>query len=63
MPLEFGCLLIFLLGLIGGWGARKDYLHIKSEQVQANDEEFIKQINRNNLINTWVAERKGEVKR
>lgn len=57
-----GC--VFLMG----WYSKKAVDDIRADQeerVQADDEqsEFIKQINRNNLINNWVADVKGGTKR
>ena len=74
MSIVFHLMIFFIVGLFGGWVARIDHEHRKADEErvaeatqkrQAYDEqgEFIKQINRNNLINTWVAESKGGVKR
>lgn len=72
MPLEFWILCLIAVAFFGGWVARVDYMQFKADQEreeqarecrQAYENEFIKQINRNNLFNTWVTEVKSEARK
>jgi hypothetical protein len=63
---------LIAVAFFGGWVARVDYMQFKADQEreeratenrQAYENEFIKQINRNNLFNSWVTEVKSEVKK
>lgn len=69
MPIEFWILLLITVAFFGGWIARVDYQQYKADQEREaraierrqayiHSEEYIKQINRNNLFNSWVAEAK-----
>ena len=73
MPIEFYLICLFVIGLFGGWIARVDYMQYKADQEREEraekdrkaweeNKEFIKQINRNNTFNSWVAETKGDAK-
>ena len=74
MPIEFYLLCLCVCAFFCGWFAKIGIEQYKADQEreeqarenrQAYEEqsEFIKQINRNNLINNWVAETKGGAKR
>lgn len=72
MPLEFWILCLLVCAFFCGWFAKIGIEQYKADQErgaeaderkQAYESEFIKQINRNNLFNTWVTEVKSEVKK
>jgi hypothetical protein len=70
MPIEFYLLLLVAVAFFGGWIAKVDYDRYKADQMREaqarerrrayiHSEEFIKSINRNNTLNSWVAEANG----
>ena len=69
MPIEFWILLLCAVAFFGGWIAKVDFDRYKADQKREaraeerrqayeRDKAYIKQINRNNLFVSWVAESK-----
>lgn len=68
MIIFYEFLIVCVVVFFSGWFARMGYMQYKADkqrEQEAEDhrEEYIKQINRNNLLNSWCAEAKGGVEK
>jgi hypothetical protein len=74
VSIEFLILCLLVCAFFCGWFAKIGIEQYKADQERGADanerrrayihsEEYIKQINRNNLFNSWVAEAKGGAKK
>ncbi|MBO5463752.1 MAG: hypothetical protein J6A49_10625 [Clostridia bacterium] len=68
MIIFYEFLIVCVVVFFSGWFARIAYMQYKADkqrEQEAEDhrEEYIKQINRNNLLNSWCAEAKGGVEK